>query len=296
MNSDKLNLITSVFSIAKDFMENPKYVELSNENIEKTAELMKKEGKIDFLSKEKEESLPTEDEGYNFEDEIKLELLASSINYCYWYGKSDIRPGGACSTLMYVLLVNEYNQNNRQIDVDLINNLVKKLTEYRFTLLEDRMVHLEEAFYFGIIFAKRLLLMKNNLHAMFNELVLGLPGFASDLFLKRACLFFMQLNRKFDWFSDSIGDLPVPADYHLPQMLRYFNCISYSSELGTIINENELIPKGSLMECEIRSATIMTCRKLAFLTGWTNTEIDTWFFTKRKECNDPFHLTITTDY
>lgn len=291
-----MSLINSVFNIASEFMEKPEHVKLNQENIEKLANDMKNSGKIDFLSKEKEESPATEDEGYNFEDEVKLELLASSINYCYWYGKHNIRPGKACATLMYALLVNEYNQNNRIVDVDMINKLGKTLAEYRFPLLEDRIVHLDEAHYFGITFAKRLVLMKNDLSTMFDELVLGMPGFASDLFLKRTSLFFMQLNRKFSWFNEEIGELFVPADYHLPQLLKHFGCLEYSTELSLAIQTDSLIPKGSLMECEIRAATIMSCRKLAFLAEWTNVDVDTWLFTKRKECDDPFHLTITTDY
>jgi len=291
-----MTLINSVFSIANDFMEDPKFVKLNNKNIEKLANTMKKEGKVDFLSKEKEETPTTEDEGYKFEDEVKLELLASSINYCYWYGKHNIRPGKACATLMYALLVNEYNFNNRKVDINLVNNLGKKLAEYRFTLLEDRLFHLDEARLFGITFAKRLLLMKNNLHDIFDELVIGVPGFASDLFLKRTCLFFMQLNRKFGWFNESISELPVPADYHLPQLLKYYGCIEYNGVLSVNIKMGYLIPKGSLMECEIRAATVTACSKLASLVEWTSTDVDTWLFTKRKECDEPFHLTITTDY
>lgn len=291
-----MSLIDSIYTIANDFMKKPQYVTLDDKFIESTAESMKFEGKIDFLGKEKEQKPPTEDDGYNFEDEVKLELLASSINYCYWYGKHDIRPGEASSTLMYALLVNEYNFNNRVVDEGLILNLGKKLIEYRFPLIEDRLVHLEEAYFFGKTYAKRLLMMKNDLISMFDELVIGMPGFASDIFLKRACLFFMQLNRKFGWFSRDLNKLPVPADYHIPQMLHHYECIKYNLKLSAEIQTSSLIPKGSLIECEIRAATIVACNKLAELTGWTNMDVDTWFFTKRKECDDPFHLTITTDY
>ena len=122
------------------------------------------------------------------------------------------------------------------------------------------------------------------------------PGYASDMFLKRASLFFLQLNRKFGWYSETIKDLHIPADYQVPKMLRHFGVLEYNTFLSTQIQTYSLIPSGSLMECEIRAATIIASKRLAELTGWITPEIDTWFWTKRKECDDPFHLTITTDY
>jgi len=57
-----------------------------------------------------------------------------------------------------------------------------------------------------------------------------------------------------------------------------------------------MIPKYSIEECSIRGGTILVCDKLAELTSWTKSEIDTWLWLRRKECKKPFHLTITTDY
>jgi len=290
-----MNIIDSVFNISNEFMKNPKFVNLDYEKIEMLANTMKENKKIDFLTERKETKVVSEDE-YNYEDEVKLELLASSINYCYWYGKPEVKLVGSCSTLMYALLVNEYNYNNRTIDSKLITNFVKTLVEYRFTLLEDRIVHLEEAYLFSQTFAKHLLMMKNNLYDMLNELVTGIPGMAADLFLKRAISFFMQLNRKFKWFANEIEKLPIPAGCFTPQLLRNYGCITYQPYLDAQIQAYSLIPKGSLMECEIRAASIKTCNKLSELTGWTSNDIDTWLFTKRNECSDLFHLTTTTDY
>ena len=79
-------------------------------------------------------------------------------------------------------------------------------------------------------------------------------------------------------------------------MLQFFGCINYTEDLWHAIMENTPIPKYSQAECEIRAATIIACQKLGELTGWNAAEVDGWFWLKRKECNDPFHLTVTTDY
>ena len=57
-----------------------------------------------------------------------------------------------------------------------------------------------------------------------------------------------------------------------------------------------MIPKYSIEEVSIRGGVVVVVDKLARLTGWSVSEIDAWLWLRRKECNKPFHLTITTDY
>lgn len=285
-----MSLIDSIFTVANEFTKDPKHVHIDEEKLGALFDIMNKSGKVEFGNKvEKNDDL-------NYLDEVKLELLASAINYCYWYGKHDVRPGGSSSTLMYSVLVKEYSYNNRKIDLNLIENIISRLAQHRMPLIEDRAIHLEEAYYFGVENAQQIRTMNDNLEDLFDLLVTGMPGFASDLFLKRACLFFIQLNRKFNWFSKDIGKLPIPADYQIPKLLRHFEVLKYSKMLEAHVDASYPLPKGSLMECEIRASSIIACRKLATLLGWNDCEVDTWLFLKRKESNEPFHLTVTTDY
>ena len=129
-----------------------------------------------------------------------------------------------------------------------------------------------------------------------SELITLFPGFASDIFLKRTFLFFIQMNRRFGWFEEECKIIPVPADYQIPKMLEHFGCFSYSSSLRQSIESNKLIPKNSIEECEIRSATILTAKKLCEITGWNISDVDSYFFLRKHEVDSPFHLTITTDY
>jgi hypothetical protein len=130
----------------------------------------------------------------------------------------------------------------------------------------------------------------------FTHIVENLQGFASDTFLKRTSLFFIQLNRRFGWFADELNLLHVPADYQVPKMLEHFKCMTYSPTLKKMIDSNHPIPKHSLEECEIRSATIVVVKKLCELTGWNVADVDGFFFLRRHDATNPFHLTITTDY
>ena len=88
----------------------------------------------------------------------------------------------------------------------------------------------------------------------------------------------------------------MPADYQVPKMLEHFGCLVYTRDLEDKIKRHTMIPKWSIEEISIRAGTILVCDKLSELTGWTKSDIDAWLWRNRKECDKPFHLTITTDY
>lgn len=291
-----MNLVENVFEIAESFINKANYVKMNYEAIERISEDIKNGKKPVF-------DLPRIDDQYKT---LVLELVASSINYCYWYGRYDIRPNGANSTYMYELLMNSFYdfENPDNLNFSLcIERFIQQLSINRFPLLEERSRHLRELKNGGLDY---LSMIQNkyqhnigeeiNMNYLLNELIILFPGFTSDIFLKRASLFFIELYRRFGWFDDELKELHVPADYQIPKMLEYFNCIEYSPTLKQKITDNVLIPKHSVEECEIRAATIMTMKKFCELTGWNVADIDTYFFTKRHLVTTPFHLTITTDY
>ena len=236
-------------------------------------------------------------------EEIFLyELIANSVNYCYWYGKSDIRPNQASSSTLYKLLYDSfatYNGPHSHSFDNCLDKFIKSLIINRFPLVEDRIRHLNELREQGEGFSSFLNINHKELKFEYNleNLIETFPGFAGDVFLKRASLFFIQLYRKLGWFEHEMKYLHVPADYQIPKVLNSLDCISYDDDLGIKIFNNMLIQKNSLMECEIRAATILTIKRLCELTGWNVSQIDTFFFKNRnKFTNTKFHLTITTDY
>ena len=290
-----MDIIQHVFDLSEQILATePFFVTLNQEKIGELAEQMKNDGKVEFFD-EKPYHL-------NIHLEIIKELIASSINYCYWYGYHDIRPMGVSSTSMYNHLDEAFGDAiDHALNFELrIEKLIGILSKNRYPLLEDRKRHLLELcenrkteIYAATVFNKH----ESESRLLFDILVRDFQGFASDQFLKRASLFFIQLYRKFGWFKNTLmTHLFVPADYQVPKILRHFGAIEYNPELEYMVDFGKLIEKHSLMELQIRAATVKACTELQYKLGWTIADVDTYLWTKRKLTDKPFHLTITSDY
>jgi len=288
-----MNIINSVFEVAEKFMDDPEHVTINHDNIFIVSKQMKDSG----VKKFEYEDNSLKGDQIEIRKLVYMELLGNSINYCYWYGRHDIRPNGTDSVMMYKLLEDSFGKFRIMIpNKELVKDYICSLAEYRFPLLEERSKHLLETLEYSFDIIQKVFTDISNVYKPFEVLVKTILGYSADIFLKRASLFFIQLNRRFGWYQDSISVLPIPADYQVPKMLEFYGCINYSKSLKNKIMNHVLIPKNSLEECEIRAATILVSRELSELTDWTISDIDSWFWLRRKECSNPFHLTITTDY
>lgn len=286
-----MRMTESVYELSEQFMDNPKHVTINYENIFKIGELMKNQDHAKMEMKEEKDVFKN----------VLIDIVANSINYCYWYGRSNVRPGNSSSTSMYENLSNAFFDYDSDAFLEQsIRNFINLITINRFPLLEERIKHLEELLFEAEDFAVSVIEGdKHNeevFEFLFNQLISLFPGYASDMFLKRASLFFIQLYRRYGWYSDILKKVHIPADYQIPKLFEHFGLIEYSNSLTEKISTNIHIPKWSEEECEIRSATVLTARELGRITDWNVAEIDTWFFIRRNEVTTPFHLTITTDY
>jgi hypothetical protein len=131
---------------------------------------------------------------------------------------------------------------------------------------------------------------------LFNFLVTEIDGFGDDPFLKRAILFFLEINRLLGWYEDDLEGFPVPADYQVPKMLRHHRILEYGKWIDSIVNSGGLIQENGPIELSIRAATILAAEELSNILGWSTAEVDSWFFSQRKETKRPFHLCITSNY
>jgi len=228
---------------------------------------------------------------------VRYELMASAVNYCYWYGSCCVRPGGSSARKMYKLLDETFDE--KEASDELIETFIRKLSDNAFPLMEDRARHLRELNTDSVLIY---LLGQNetkentSLLSWMSYLLKTYPGFAGDVFLKRACLFFFMLNARTGWFNDEIGQLRIPAEYQIPKVLRQRGCLEYQSELAEKVDSFQLIPKGSLMECEIRACSIMACADIAERIGCREVDVDRVLFSRKNEIDTPFHLCVTTDY
>ena len=287
-----MNLVNNVFEISEKLLyTTPMNVMINEEAIDKLAREMKEEGPTVF-------SIPKPE---NVNRGALIELIASSINYCYWYGNANVRPNEVHSGLMYGLVEEVFENYEPQFFEfkSRIDGLIDKLSLNRFPLLEERARHLNELVakdapeFINLLVAGD---KNKDFDKLFEYLIKRFYGFSSDTFLKRASLFFIQLYRKYGWFQDAMRTIHVPPDYQVPKILKHFNCFYYKSELDQKIKEGELIPKHSLEECQIRGATVIACLMLQQQTGWNVADIDGWLWLRRKIAIEPFHLCITTDY
>lgn len=278
-----MKALENVWDLVKQFTTNPKYVEISEVSIESWIDKLKE---VEI----KDESLPSRVN--NDIELLEYELIAGAINYCYWYGSSKIRPCGANAWAMYDVLNKVYDPSG----VDVIPNFISALSLNRFPLMSERSSHLMELVETDYkMIAAQLYDARDDLEDCL-EIILVYPGYANDMFLKRASLFFMQVARKSDMFKSQIDMLPVPADYQIPKMLENMGILQYSEELKKTINEGTLIPSGSLVECEIRASMIAACKMLCDKSEKNPSVVDYWLWLNRKSCDNNFHLTITTDY
>lgn len=101
-----------------------------------------------------------------------------------------------------------------------------------------------------------------------------------------------------------LDQLTAFADYKVPQMLRHMGILRYSGCLGATIAARERIPAGSVLEMEIRAATIWGCELLrqalaAHSQAVTAHELDWLLWTESQAIpgtTHPYHLTPTIFY
>lgn len=281
----------TVFELANNFINNSHYVKMNYNKITLLAEEMKKQNFKIPLTAPRDLNL-----------EIIRDILKNSINYCYWYGRHDIRPNESCASKLGNIVDACFEDKNYENSIELSSMFTKflcKITEERFPLIEERSKHLKQILPYVKSISDKII-KNESLKQSFWEVICISESYGSDLFLKRACLLFIELYRKYEYFrdlyKDELKNFPVPADYQVPKILEHFSCIIYSKDLKRSIEDHQLISKHSIQECEIRSATVLACKKLCDLTGWTIAEVDWWLWSQRDSVTTPFHLTITTDY
>lgn len=307
-------MIDSVWNICDEFIKDGKgrHVSLVEEGLQKVAVDIKEklaDVKDHWWGYPKCFHENTTDLNYKM---LFYELIADSINFQYWYGRHDVRPNGACADKMYKLLNESFafvekeypDANGWEISQEATKVFMNYISLSRFPNIENRVRYINEVATLVKNCGKDTIkylsddIVENKISIeRFLEIILTkLPGYAEDLFLKRAFLLPIMLYRRVQWFADEIETVPLPADYQVPKVLEGLGCINYDYILSEKIQNGDLILAGSLMECEIRAATILAGKRLAELSGHKMCDIDTYLWLKRNEIDKPFHLTITTNY
>lgn len=301
-----MNQINAVWSLANEFVDSAKLVTINDEAIGGVAKGIvrwKEIGPRVF------QGCPLCIKSGDIRKIFLYELVANSVNYCFWYGRHDIRPNGANSTKMYNLLDESFNflqvlkqsatfflQDELEI---IVNTFIDKLSRARFPLIDRRVEHLKEILNRSDLLSVIEISVQRedyDVDEWLDYIITSFPGYSKDLFLKRAFLFIMSMYRRCGIFGKEISKVLVPADYQIPKMLRWLGCIEYHDSLTFLVDNDLSIAEDCNTECEIRAATIVACKRIADIANCTCEEVDSYLYDKRHQCSDPFHLTVTANY
>lgn len=250
-------------------------------------------------------------------EEILKELVADSINYCYWVCAHDIRPHSSGSTKMRELLDDTFDGKKalrgRLEFIYELRRFYSAMLLHGFPLMDKRREHLmalsrpfllygatDITPHYNIpvgLMIVEMISNKQHLDQVFDFLVTQCDGYGDDPFLKRAILFFLQLNRIFNFYDGDVDEFPIPADYQVPKMLIHYNVINPSRDIAIKIAKGQHLHENSPEEMALRAAAIVACHTIGKITGWPAHMVDGWFFKRRNDVSDkPHHCCITSNY
>jgi len=229
--------------------------------------------------------------------------INASLQYCFFLGNSSVRFDSIDSFWIMNTLDSIFQKNNIQNtnDIKLIKNqIIEALIDSNITLLETRVATIEEVF-------EKLDFEQYGLNYLNIDKSIGmlkkLVCFKRDIFFKKGLFAIMitsrmipQLRKINETYNRDILSLPIPADYQIPKMLRYFGLIKFSDQLAKKIELNEHLDENSEEELNIRAATIKACELIAKRNNVSGDDVDAYLFMKRKETDLKHHMCITTNY
>lgn len=324
LSPSKVDPIKAVWDLVDQFTKNPQYVYLSHDSSIDRAALeigdYVKEAAVGNMYLPK--LPPNKSEKDSAIQSIMFELICDAVNYQFWCGKGDVRPNGANAFAMRAILEDVFNHHYPNYE-SIIEVFKSNLVAARYPNIQSRMRHLDELlvrnfvvtepyecsicstlpvsvdfahFLYSYITKTNEIYQDWKLPDIMRYMICCFPGYGEDMFLKRTFLFFQELYRAKGWFKDEIHLVPIPADYHLPRLLRWKGCMNYSDYTLNHIEGSRLIPDGSIQEYEIRATALLASKKLAEKIGCKMCDIDTYLFSIKGQCKDPIHLTVTSNY
>ena len=300
------NYIQLADEIAERTMLSPAYAEVCMDMISVVGDVIRRDVENGLVVK-------GDDMFTTPEEAIAFFLIRDAINFCFWYGgaQHNIETCGSGHLSQDVLsskfVCGMHGPMNFSEIPSWIWYLKQQLTRKRFTMLRERFQNLDElsehSNWIGLTFIPAIL-NGASVEKVMAMLVECLPiSFGSDPLLKRASLFCLEIYKQRnnflplkDVFGGTVSDLPVPVDYHLPNVLWELGVLEHSEILEAQIELEVHLESGSKEEAEIRCSTYLACRHIQKHLGCTSDVIDLWLFNKRAECSRPHHLTKTTDY
>lgn len=312
-----MQVIEHVFDMSQKILDLSNNVHIDTARLEETAHRMIKNPPLEKQVDDHKVKDVLYLNSIEAQEIILKELVSDAVNYCYWQFSSKYRPNGAGSTRMRELLEQSFDP---KLAVLSSANLTAQLRDFyramminRFPLMDKRLQHLmaltrplvmvgasNRRAYIGErpVGHEFVQMIREGFKfkTLFKFLITEIDGYGDDPFLKRACLFFIQLNRILGLFEDEVKVFPLPADYQVPNMLFHHGVLVYSPVLEHKIATGTHLEENGPEEMAIRAGTIVAGKELGKLTGWSSSDVDGYFFTRRHHVNSLFHLCITSNY
>jgi len=218
-------------------------------------------------------------------------------------GNSSVRFDGIDSFWVMNTLDRVFEKNNIQKTIDIKSikdDITEVLIDSNITLLDTRIQTVDEIFEKLDFeeYGKNYLNINQSI-----KILKKLVCFKRDIFFKKGLFAIMitsriipKLRQNNNEYNQDILSLPVPADYQIPKMLRFFGLIEFSDQLTNKIESNEKLIENSEEDLNIRAATIKACELIAKNNNVSVDDIDAYLFMKRKETDLKHHLCVTTNY
>jgi len=229
--------------------------------------------------------------------------INASLQYCFFIGNAQLRFDDIDSFWVMSMLDDVFKQYEVVSVEDIYKtkeSIINMLMVSNITLLRSRVQTVEE------VFEKLDFDGYANAYADVNtsiEQLKKLVCFKQDIFFKKGLFAVMitarmlpELKELHPVYKVALHQLPVPADYQIPKMLRHYGLIEFSDELASLVDNSVSLQENFEMELNIRAATVLACEMLAQNNACSVDDVDAYLFMKRKECDALHHLCVTRSY
>lgn len=316
-----------VLTLSESILQKPKYVEV---------DYARRISEVAHALKDVDLSIPSWDwpgfypQSDDFEEMCLFYCVFNAINYCY-FDQNGVRFSDgefSGSTLAGRRLTERWDEIKDPVFLSNIdeNYLLTELFPAKnpISLYKERTNALRELGRFlcqnvDFTFEKFFLKYRKDAYLASQVLPYHLESWR-DPFFKRAQLFVAMVYGRFQEqerlpiYSESLQRLTVFADYKVPQALFSMHAIKADPAASRLINNSQFISSGSIMELEIRAASVVASDLLLKdLQKYRNDSdlnalhIDylLWSITRKPEAAPqgifpgriwPHHLTMSTDY
>lgn len=320
--------MNQILSSTRFVIENAKHVKIDKDKLKEFCKSFHHEDVNHWLSE-----APLDFSRLDEEEILNFLLVYSTIGFCYWEIKSwsieyhKKKQAGSFAMIAAIMKAHEsgikildpkYRATIKEKEFSKILEISK---DNNLQLFRERLEFLHES---GAVIINKYQGKVSNLLKSADHDAIKLLGIltqefsayndsynynkAEIYFYKKAQLFISDVFQTFKGegigYFHNILEITALADYRIPQVLRNFGILIYSTELTEKINHGALIKKGSSEEIELRASTIWTVKWIYDFVKDRNKKLTPigvndhlWLLRRLKFPNDEIHhKTITTAY